>query len=118
MTQTEEMEKAMAFKNLRRSYLILVATIACSGLLNGTGVIQAQEDDPPKPSDGFEQHSPSPDEQAPIRGYPVRKRRIGGPTDVEWDLDNSFPQRGSVLELILSCPETKGQGSGFRPSPE
>ena len=107
MTRTEELEKAMAFKHLRRSYLILVATIACAVLLIGTGVILAQEDDPPKPSDGFEQHSPSPDEQAPIRGYPVRKRRIGGPTDVEWDLDNSFPKRGSVLELILRCPENQ-----------
>ena len=109
MTRTEELEKEMAFKHLRRSYLILVATIACAVLLTGAGVILAQEDDPPKPSDGFEQHSPSPDEQAPIRGYPVRKRRIGGPTDVEWDLDNSFPKRGSVLELILQCPENQHQ---------
>mgnify|MGYP001829107136 CR=1 FL=1 len=69
-------------------------------------VIPAQEDDPPKPSDDLEQQSPSPDEQEPINGYPVRKRRIGGPTDVEWDLDNSFPKRGSVLELILPCQES------------
>ena len=107
MTQTEEMEKAMAFKHLRRSDLILVATVACAVLLTGTGVIPAQEDDPPKPSDGFEQHSPSSDEQAPIKGYPVKKRRIGGPTDVEWDLDNSFSKRGSVVELILQCPENQ-----------
>ena len=97
----------MAFKHLRRSCLILVATIVCAVLLPGTDVILAQEDDRPKPSDGLEQQSPSPDEQAPIRGYPVRKRRIGGPTDVEWDLDNSFPKRGSVVELILRCPENQ-----------
>ena len=109
MTRTEELEKAMAFKHLRRSYLILVATIACAVLLTGTDVILAQEDDRPKLSDGFEQQSTSPDEQEPIKGYPVRKRRIGGPTDVEWDLDNSFPKRGSVLELILLCMESQDQ---------
>jgi len=105
MTRTEELEKAMAFKHLRRCCLILVATIACAVLLTGTDVILAQEYESPKLSDGFEQQSPSPDEQEPIKGYPVRKRRIGGPTDVEWDLDNSFPKQGSVVELILRCPE-------------
>jgi hypothetical protein len=107
MTGAEEMEKAMAFKHLRRCCLILVATIAYAVLLTGTDVIPAQEDDQPKPSDGLEQQSPSPDEQGCIKGYPVRKRRIGGPTDVEWDLDNSFPKRGSVVELILRCPENQ-----------
>ena len=43
------------------------------------------------------------------QGYPVRKRRIGGPTDVEWDLDNSFPKRDSALELILRCSENQHQ---------
>ena len=109
MTRTEELEKAMAFKHLRRSYLILAATIACAVLLTGTDVIPAQEDDRPKSSDELEQQSSSPDEQEPINGYPVRKRRIGGPTDVEWDLDNSFPKRGSVLELILQCMESQDQ---------
>jgi len=107
MTRTEELEKAMAFKNLRRRCLILVATIACAVLLTGTDVIPAQEDDRPKSSDDLEQQSTSPDEQEPIRGYPVRKRRIGGPTDVEWDLDNSFPKQGSVLELFLQCQESE-----------
>jgi hypothetical protein len=87
----------------------LVATIVCAVLLPGNDVILAQEYDRPKPSDGLEQQSPSPDEQEPIKGYPVRKRRIGGPTDVEWDLDNSFPKRGSVLELIMQCMESQDQ---------
>jgi hypothetical protein len=74
-------------------------------LLLCNSMIVAQEEDRPKPSSGLEQQSPSPDEQEPIKGYPVRKRRIGGPTDVEWDLDDSFPKRGSLLELILRGPE-------------
>jgi hypothetical protein len=95
----------MDIKHMSRRCLILVATIACAVLLTGTDVILAQEYESPKLSDGFEQQSPSPDEQELIKGYPVRKRRIGGPTDVDWDLNNSFPKRGSVLELILQCPE-------------
>jgi len=92
---------------MRRWYLMLAGVIVCTCLLLVPDVVTALENDPPKPSDGFEQHSPSPDEQAPIRGYPVRKRRIGGPTDVEWDLDNSFPKQGSVLELFLQCQESE-----------
>ena len=99
----------MDIKPMRRRYLILVAIITCAVLLCGNDVILARDDDQPKPSDGFEQQSPSPDEQEPIKGYPVRKRRIGTPTDVEWDLDNSFPKRGSVLELILQCTENQHQ---------
>lgn len=99
----------MAFKHLRRCCLILVATIVCAVLLPGNDVILAQDDDRPKSSDGLEQQSPSLDEQEVIKGYPVRKRRIGGPTDVEWDLDNSFPKQGSVLELILQCMESQDQ---------
>ena len=99
----------MDIKPVMRPYLMLAAIIACVVLVLGNDVILAQEDDPPKPTDGFEQQSPKPDEQEPIKGYPVRKRRIGTPTDVEWDLDNSFPQEGSVLELILQCRETEEQ---------
>jgi hypothetical protein len=84
---------------------MLAAVIACSALLLDPDVVTAQEEDPPKPSENSEQQSPGPDEQEAGQGYPVRKRRIGGPTDVEWDLDNSFPKRGSVLELMLRCPE-------------
>lgn len=35
------------------------------------------------------------------KGYPSKGRRIGTPTDVEWDLDHSFPKPDSLLELIL-----------------
>ena len=97
----------MVIKHMSRRYLILAAIIACAVLLTGTDVIPAQEDDRPKSSDDLEQQSTSPDEQEPINGYPVRKRRIGGPTDVEWDLDNSFPKQGSVLELMLPCQESE-----------
>jgi hypothetical protein len=84
---------------------MLAGVIACVVLLLGPDVVTAQEDDPPKPSENSEQQSPSIKDQETIQGYPVRKRRIGGPTDVEWDLDDSFPKQGSVLELILRCPE-------------
>ena len=90
---------------MRRWYPMLAGIIACVVLLLGPDVVRAQEDDPPKPSENSEQQSLSIKDQETIQGYPVRKRRIGGPTDVEWDLDNSFPKQGSVLELMLRCPE-------------
>ena len=90
---------------MRRWYPMLAGVIACTVLLLGPYVVTAQEDDPPKRSENSEQQSPGPDEQEAGQGYPVRKRRIGGPTDVEWDLDDSFPKRDSVLELMLRCPE-------------
>ena len=94
---------------MRRWYPMLAGVIACVVLLLGPDVVRAQEDDPPKPSENSEQQSPSIKDQETIQGYPVRKRRIGGPTDVEWDLDNSFPKQGSVLELMLRCPESQDQ---------
>ena len=92
---------------MRRWYPMLAAVIACTALLLDPDVVTAQEEDPPKPSENSEEPSPNRDEPEAGRGYPVRKRRIGGPTDVEWDLDNSFPKRGSVLELMLRCPESQ-----------
>ena len=92
---------------MRRRYLILAVVITCAVLLLGNDATWAREDNPPKSLDGFEQQSPNPDEQEPIEGYPVKKRYVGGPTDVEWDLDNSFPKRGSLLELILRCQESQ-----------
>ena len=86
-----------------RRHLIVVLIMACAFLFLGNDTTLAQEDEPAKPSNGFEQQSPNLDEEEPIEGYPVRKRYVGGPTDVEWDLDNSFPKRGSVLEMILQC---------------
>jgi len=90
---------------MRRWYSMLAGVIVCTGLLLGLDVVAAQEEDPPKPSENSAQQFPGPDDQEASQRYPVRKRRIGGPTDVEWGLDNSFPKRGSVLELILPCPE-------------
>jgi len=92
---------------MRRWYLMLAGVIVCTCLLLVPDVVTALENDPPKPSENADQQSPSPDEQEAGQGYPIRKRRIGGPTDVEWDLDNSFPKRGSVLELMLRCPESQ-----------
>ena len=92
-------------KHMLRRHPIVVLIMACAFLFLGNDTTLAQEDEPAKPSNGFEQQSPNLDEEEPIKGYPVRKRRIGGPTDAEWDLDNSFPKRGSVLELITQCPE-------------
>jgi hypothetical protein len=109
MTRAEEMEKAKAFKRLRPRYFILVAVIVCAVLLPGNDVILAIEDDQSMLPESAEQQSAGQDEQEAIKGYPVRKRRIGGPTDVEWDLDNSFPKRGSVLELFLQCDESQQQ---------
>jgi len=94
---------------MRRNYLILVAIITCAVLLFGINIIAAQEDDQPTPSASSAQQSQNPDEQKVIKGYPDRERRIGGPTDVEWDLDNSFPKRGSLLELILQCDDSHQQ---------
>jgi hypothetical protein len=76
-------------------------------LFLGNAVILAQEEDKPEPAEGAQQASPSPDEQESIKGYPVRERQMGGPTDVERDLDNSYPKRDSVLELILRSRESQ-----------
>jgi hypothetical protein len=97
----------MDIKQIRRHGLILAFIMAGAMLLFGNSKIVAREDDQSKPPKNVAQQTPVLDEQAPIKGYPVRKRRIGGPTDVEWDLDNSFPKRGSVLELMLPCQESE-----------
>jgi len=88
---------------------MLAAVIACALPLFGTDILRAQAQDSEKSKARKDpgQQSPDLNEQNPTTGYPVRNRRIGGPTDVEWDLDNSFPKQGSVLELILRCPETQ-----------
>ena len=91
-------------KPKRRRYLVAVAAVIYAVLL-GNAMVTAQEyARSPKDS---EQQSPRPDERETIKGYPVRERQVGGPTDVEWDLDNSFPKRDSLLELILRCPKNK-----------
>ena len=85
-------------------YLRLATVIVCTAFLICIDAVRAQEDDPPKSSQNSAKQAPSIDGQEVTPGYPVRKRRIGGPTDVEWDLDDSFPKQGSLLELILQCP--------------
>jgi len=77
--------------------------MACALLLFNSTMItaqEAQEVDQPELIESCEQQSPSPGERERSRGYPVRERQIGTPIDVEWDLDQSFPKRDSVLELI------------------
>jgi hypothetical protein len=97
----------MSIDAMIRSNWILVTIVACAVLLFGNNIIAAQEEGHSSPSDSSTQQSQIPDEQEAIKGYPVRKRRIGGPTDGEWDLDNSFPKQGSLMEMILRCPETQ-----------
>ena len=92
---------------LRRYLILWTLVLASAGLLFSVGMTTAQEEDKQDiidPSCPAYSHS---EESTPIKGYPVRKRLIGGPTDVEWDLDNSFPKRDSVWELILKCAESR-----------
>jgi hypothetical protein len=86
---------------------MMAVMVACALPLVGTDILTAQESEKSKTRKDPVQQSPDLNEQDPTTGYPVRNRRIGGPTDVEWDLDNSFPKQGSVLEMILRCPETQ-----------
>ncbi|MGD9290281.1 MAG: hypothetical protein PVG74_21865 [Desulfobacterales bacterium] len=94
---------------MRRWYPMLTAVIVSTALLIYYDDVWAQDDNPPKSSQNSAQQTPSIDDQQVTHGYPARKRRIGGPTDVEWDLDDSFPKQGSLLELILQCPEGRDQ---------
>ena len=93
---------------MRLLYPMLAGGIAFAVLL-GNDLILAQDDHQPKPAESSEQQSPGPAEQEAVKGYSVRERQMGGPTDVEWDLDNSFPKRHSVLESILRCRESQRQ---------
>ena len=100
-------KKRINVKPIRRCCLLFAAIIAFAFLHPGAIAAWAQEDDPPTAAESDEQQNSNSDSREPIRGYPIRKRRIGGPTDVERDLDNSFPKQGSVLELILRCSESQ-----------
>jgi len=73
--------------------------IACAVLLFGSNVIAAQDDDPPNPLESSVQPSTvldvqkSPDDIAEgDEGYHPEGRRVGTPTDVDRDLDFSFPK--------------------------
>ncbi len=87
---------------------ILVTIVACVVLLLGCNKIAAQEDDPPRPPESAVQQSPDPDAQEASvesteggEGYQAGGRRIGTPTDVERDLDFSFPKRDYVLPRLV-----------------
>jgi hypothetical protein len=77
-------------------------------LLFSNSMLAAQEDDQSKPSESDAQQSPvlevqkNPDDisEGP-EGYHPEGRRIGTPTDVDRDLDYSFPKRDYVLPRIL-----------------
>ena len=86
---------------------MIAAMIACALPLVGTDILTAQESEKSKARKDPVQQSPDLNKQNPTTGYPVRNRRIGGPTDVEWDLDNSFPKHGSLLELFFKCSQTR-----------
>ncbi len=94
---------------MKLRYTLLAAVIACALPLVGTDILTAQESEKSKARKDPGQQSPDLNEQNPTTGYPVRNRRMGGPTDVEWDLDHSFPRSGSLLELILWGQETQNQ---------
>ncbi len=94
---------------MRQTYPILAVIIACAVLSCANNEFLGQEVERPNSTETAAQRPANPDEQKPIYGYPVRKRRIGGPTDVEWDLDNSFPKSGSLLELMLRSEEFDSQ---------
>jgi hypothetical protein len=64
-------------------YLRLTAVIVSTALLICLDAVWAQENDPPRSSQNSAQQTPSIDDQEVTQGYPTRKRRIGGPTDVE-----------------------------------
>jgi hypothetical protein len=92
---------------MRQNYRIWLKLVTWVVLSLGTGTVAAHAKDGSTPPGGSSQQCQGPAGQEPIKGYPVRERRIGGPTDIEWDLDNSFPKQGSLLELILKGSETR-----------
>ena len=86
---------------LRRYLILWTLVLASAGLLFRVGMTSAQEEDKQDHRMVIPLASSVSEETDSVNGYPVRKRLIGGPTDVEWDLDNSFPKRGSVWEMVL-----------------
>ena len=88
---------------LRRFLILWTLVLASAGFLFGVGMTNAQEKDKQDHRIVIPLASSVPEETDSVNGYPARKRLIGGPTDVEWDLDNSFPKQGSVWEMVLKC---------------
>ena len=103
MTRSDNKKIAIPFEAIRRNCLIFAAIITWAVLPWANDIILAQENALSQSADRTEQQPQVSDQQEPIKGYPVRMRRIGTPMDVEYDLDNSFPKSDSLLELILEC---------------
>jgi hypothetical protein len=87
---------------------MLAVIIACSVLMFGTNMFAAQEEDQSTPPESAGQSSAvldaqkSPDDVAEgDEGYHPEGRRVGTPTDVDRDLDFSFPKRDYVLPRLL-----------------
>lgn len=99
---------------LKSPSLILAAFLTCTIFLPSAATMAAREDTPLKSPESDGQPSPVlevPDISEEIdesyKGYPSKERRIGTPTDVEWDLDHSFPKPDSLLELILRSRQVR-----------
>ena len=105
--ETFEHKKNMNINHIKRNPLISAAIITCALLLFGNNVLADQKEDIPKPPERSEKQYRGSQKHETIKGYPVRDRQMGGPTDVQWDLDNSFPKRDSVWELMLRCRDHK-----------
>ena len=94
-------KKATEIDPVQRIYLHVAVIFAGATLLLNANILKAQKDIIPEPDKVSYATSQIPDKPHDLYGYPERKRRVGGPTDVEWNLDDSFPKKGSVWELVL-----------------
>lgn len=93
---------------MRKQKILRTAIIGCILILLCTDGIAAQDENQPQPSEGTGQTAPilvgpkSPDDVSlGQEGYHPEGRRIGTPTDVERDLDYSFPKRDYILPRLL-----------------
>ncbi|MBT8467117.1 MAG: hypothetical protein KJN97_00100, partial [Deltaproteobacteria bacterium] len=105
-----------ASKGERQRWLVLLPLLALGTVLHPSAQVSAQ--DPPAESDAEVAAEASEDEEVETRtkvgarlmlklpepaeklSYPVPKRGVGMPANVETDLEKSFPKRGSVLPPI------------------
>ena len=108
LTRFDVTEKKLygKMKHVLRILAVIIAGMAFACASNDSQVREVQQI---QSRESTTQKSWNPEEHDSIKGYPPRKRRIGGPTDVEWDLDNSFPKSGSLLELMLRSEEFESQ---------
>ena len=87
-----------------RSHLRLVAITVFILLLLGTKFVTAQEYNHSESAQSPAQQSPVADEQDAPEGFtdePGDTRPVGTPVDLEQDLNDSFPQPGSVLKWTM-----------------